>query len=237
MTVSDVAPKKITHPSKGRKVYLTTALRFGALIAAADDDVQVAEFSTLVEYFSIGWLKRFDARRTYLRTLSNPAPLRRVLKPFVATFGEGSAAAETFLIGMSRIAMADEDAHRREISQIRLAGAQLGLEPQDVRRILNTAGMIEDDEGPICNPEDWVGRARGPIAEREAKNQQTREQHIKVLGLEGDPKPAQIEAAYRALAAKYQPDAAGIRHMPKHEQERAAAIRRRIEAAYKALSR
>lgn len=234
MSDSLTLEKKPSHPRRGRSVYIDTALQFGAQIAAADDEVTIVEFDTLADYFNISWVKRFVARRTYLKHLSRPRPLRDVLSPFIDVFGKGSAAAETFLIGMSRVAFADEDAHRRELSKIRLAGSQLGLSSNDVERVLAATGMTEFHE-PLCDPEDWSGRGYGPKAEARRKHAEAREQWLIVLGLEGEPSGREIDKAYRTLAKKYDPAAPGMRHMPKHELERANAMRERIELAYKYL--
>ena len=236
MSDSLTLEKKPSHPWRGRGVYLDTALQFGAQIAAADDEVTVIEFDTLADYFNIGWVKRFTARRTYLKHLSNPRPLRSVLSPFVNVFGKGSAAAETFLIGMCRVAIADESADTTELSKLRLAGSQLGLSSKDVERVLGATGMIDFEE-PVCDPEDWVGRGYGPKAEAQRKQAAARGRWLVVLGLEHEPSKREIEKAYRRLAKKYDPAAPGMRHMPRHELERANAMRERIELAYKFLSR
>lgn len=221
-----------------QRVYYTAALKFGARIAGADEQPEPREYSALVSYFSID-IKSFpQAREIYRDQLGCPEPMSKVIGDFTAVFGKSSAVSETFLIGMCKIAMADGEAHRREISLLRMAGDHLGIAPLDITRIMMAAGVLEQDmdafyreyqntqRNETQRPSGFGGAARTE-----------RSRHLATLGLSNGASAAEIKSAYRKLARKYHPDRLVSQGLPASELERAEDMMISINQAHEYLAK
>ncbi len=125
------------------QLYFATAVKLGALTAAADGRAEAREFAALKKIFDITEETCPEAEDLYQRQLRTPQSVEAVIRPFARVFGAGAGAAgaETLIFGMVQVALADGAVSRQELAVIRQAADLLGIGAADAVRILAAAGF------------------------------------------------------------------------------------------------
>lgn len=219
------------HKGANGTLYFITAVKLGAATAAADQRVLPNEQRALKRVFNLTAQTFPQADEVYHAQLTHPEPLSVILRPFLKTYGRGSAVAETLIFGMTCVAMADGHMSASELGLIRMTADALGIKPPHTVRILMSAGYV----GGGADPHQRNQKKRqqhGRSNTFQASQLTERETHLATLGLSTDADAAAMRKAWRMLASRYHPDKLVSQNLPPAEMEKAEAMMQAINVAY-----
>ena len=212
----------ITFPEKRlsrHRIFYEAVLRFGAVLAKADGRVDAREITQLKRFFRLDEQALPDAGRIFKNEVAARSAPSDILAAFGDAFADANEVKEGFVFGMLLVALADGQLHRAEFDLIQSAATFLGLGDAAFARVLAAAGV---------DPNGFVGDDAGAA-------QGSRAAYLRILGLEGDPSPHQIQQAYKRLIKRYHPDVLRGQGMLEDEIAKAGQLLATINTAYAAL--
>lgn len=208
--------------------YTEAAVRFGAMIADADDNATDGEFATLCDAFDIPSSERRRARKIFDEQIENPRRLSSVLQTLRVIYPPAGGVMEVFILSASKVALQDGYIHPRELNLIRLAAEFLGFAPFQRIHLLVKAGLIDPSEA-----EKAYSYGHGTQA---AQDMSERARQLSILGLKAGANEEDIRSAWRGLARKHHPDILRSKGLSEGEMKIAEAKMVEINAAYEALT-
>jgi DnaJ-domain-containing protein 1 len=144
---------------------------------------------------------------------------------FAVKFGDVNEVKERFLQRMISSALADDEFHLAGFELIRDLAGFLDLHTALLFQILLTAGVDPD----LFTNKVRLGGHRKP---NETQPPSSRAANLKVLGLDCDPGPQQIQMACKTLVERYHPDVLRAQDMPEAEIKASGQFLVRINLAY-----
>ncbi len=222
-----------------KRLFYETVLRFGALVANADGRADPEELSQLKKYFELEKSGVRDAARIFNEQLHTKSTPRQLLDTFSSEFQDADELKESFLFGMLLVALADGNLHRTELELLLGAANVLGIDDASLARIFATAGVnLGSDGSQDRDQHEGAERQKRRTHDgADRRSRSARAEHLRVLGLDGEPSEEMLRQTYRMLVRRYHPDRLRGQGMPEAEIEKAGRILARINLAYDALYR
>ena len=207
-------------------IYYETAIRLGALIAAAEGHPPPQALVALKRVFNLSEDIFPNTDTLFEDALDHPRKMSKIIEPFLAEYGLKSSSSETLIFGMSSVAMSNGAISERALGLIRMTGDALGLLPGATSRLLMSAGYF--------GGRGRSNRQQSQSSYRQAQSSPSAERlkHLHTLGLDTHADQAKIKNAWRRLAKRYHPDRLASQNLSTDELEQAEDLMQAINEAY-----